>query len=702
MRLFQKLRNKPFCNNVHFFMFLIILLMLTIKYYFFSIFLMIYLIFIIKKTKLIIPIFITLGILIIELFIINSINYSDTNIIAKIEEVKDNSYIASYRGIKYQINDKNKDYIPGDIVEFDITYLDISEKSYDTDFDYKQYLKSNKILYLARANKSSKLRGGFSFNLLKYYYQNYLKNNININSFQYVNALVLGDNNLESDLKQGYSILGISHILAISGMHIMLLFQIISFLLLKVFHYYKKKLPLIIITTYVILIGAPISALRALIFLIIKYFNDKSNIKYTNLDILSITFILLMFIWPYTFYNQGFILTFLVSFILIFSNEIIKTKHKLLNMYLTYYLIYFSTLPIVISFNNYISIITLLISPILSVLVTFVVMPLSFIVAIIPISNNILSYVFLFLNNYIIWLSNIKIGFNIISFNIILKLIYYFIYIMLIISIIKKKNIIRYLVIYGVFIVGIINIKLINPITKITFIDVGQGDSCLIELNNNRGTILIDCYNCFDYLKNEGISTIDYMILTHSDNDHIKDSVEVYNYFNVKNVLIPFNDDGFNIIGTKVKSGSYFNIDNIKFEILGPIKTYDEKNSNSIVLKFIINNISFLFTGDMTIEEEKDIINKYKNKLDVDILKVGHHGSNTSSSNEFINCVTPKESIISVAKYNSYNLPNEEVVERLNKISNVYMTKDLGNIIIHILGNKYYIGGYKGNVFTIC
>ncbi len=694
MKLYQKLKNKPFCNNLHYFMISIMLLMLTIKYWYFCFLLIIFLIFIIKKTKLIFPIFICTFVVIVEVFIINSINYSDKNIIAKIDEVNDNTYVVSCKGIKYQIYDNN-DYIPGDIVEFDINYLDISEKSYETDFDYKEYLKSNKILYLAKANSSKKIRSGFSLNLIKYYYQRYLGNNISNNSYQYVNALVLGDNYLESDLKHGYSILGISHILAISGMHIMLLFQIISFLLLKIFHYYKKKIPLIIITTYVILIGAPISALRALIFLIIKYFNDKGNIKYTNLDIFSITFILLIFMWPYTFYNSGFILSFLVSFVLIFSSEIIKTKSKLLNMYLTYYLIYFSTLPIVISFNNYISFITLLISPILSIVTTFVVMPLSFIVAIIPFSDNIFNYIFMFLNNYIINLSNIKIGFNVMSFNMVLKMIYYFLFILVIRSIIKKKRIFLNLVIFGLFMIGIINVKLINPITKITFIDVGQGDSCLIELNNDRANILIDCYNCFDYLKNEGISRIDYMILTHSDNDHIKDSVDVYNYFDVKNVLLPFNDNGFNVNGIKVKGGSYFDISNIKFEILGPINTYSEKNSNSIVLKFSINGISFLFTGDMTIEEENDVINNYKNKLDVDILKVPHHGSNTSSSSLFLNYVTPKESIISVAKNNNYNLPNKEVVDRLNRISNVYMTSNLGNITINIIGDKYYINGYK-------
>ena len=97
----------------------------------------------------------------------------------------------------------------------------------------------------------------------------------------------------------------------------------------------------------------------------------------------------------------------------------------------------------------------------------------------------------------------------------------------------------------------------------------------------------------------------------------------------------------------------------------------------------------------MTEKEEIDLVNEYKDYLKCDILKVAHHGSNTSSSKEFINLVKPDISIISVGEYNNYGLPNKEIVDRLNKISNVYMTKNSGNINIRISKDKYNISTYR-------
>ena len=97
----------------------------------------------------------------------------------------------------------------------------------------------------------------------------------------------------------------------------------------------------------------------------------------------------------------------------------------------------------------------------------------------------------------------------------------------------------------------------------------------------------------------------------------------------------------------------------------------------------------------MTEKEENDVLNKYKNKLKSDILKVAHHGSNTSSSKEFIKCVNPKDSVISVGLNNSYNLPNKEIVDRIKNYSNIYLTSELGNIDLYIYSDHYDISGYR-------
>jgi len=702
--LLNKLKKKPFYNNFHIILFSIILLLIGIKYKFILIFLALYLIFImIKFKKLFIPSTILILFLFIEITTINLINKPSNNLIAKIDQIEDNGYIIDYNFYKIKIIDKsNFDYIPGDKIEINLEYQDIKEKSYLEDFDYKEYLKSNKILYLAKAINSKKISSGFSLNLFKYYYENYLNNLLNEETYSYVKAIVFADNDIESDLKEGYSMLGISHILAISGFHIILLFNFISLILKKIFRYYHNLIPLIIISIYVISIGNPPRALRALLFLILSFFNEKGDIKYTKLDIYSISFILMIISWPYLFYNKGFILSFLVSFILIFINEIIKTKYKLLYLYLLYLIIYFSTLPIISSFNNQISFLALMLSPILSLILSYIIIPISYIIFIIPASDLIFNYLFKFLNLYILNILNYNLKINIPSFNIYKMIFYYLALFLLIKSIIINKNKIKFFILFISTLLIIINIKLINPMTKITFIDVGQGDSCLIELPFGKANILIDSYNSIDFIKSKGLSTIDYLILTHGDSDHSKEAVDVINYFNVKNVIL--NNDSFNEIENNIinecknKNINYknnidkININNYIFYFLNT-KLYDTENDNSLVIYTNIDGVDLLFMGDAEKNREEDIIKKYKfNKID--ILKVGHHGSNTSSTKDFINYINPKISIISVGLNNYYGHPNEEVLNNLKK-SKIYMTKDNGNITVNIFNNKYYINTYK-------
>lgn len=207
--------------------------------------------------------------------------------------------------------------------------------------------------------------------------------------------------------------------------------------------------------------------------------------------------------------------------------------------------------------------------------------------------------------------------------------------------------------------------------------------------------MVIDAYNSFDYLKRMGISKIDYLILTHSDEDHIKDAKSIISYFNVKNIYYPYYDNGFmDYEGTKIKYKDSFFLGKYKVNVLAPIKEYEDKNSNSLVLHFNIDGFTFLFTGDMTIEEENDVIEVYNNKIQADVLKVGHHGSNTSTQEKFLELVQPKYSIISVKKDNSYHLPSEDVLYRLKQKSRVLTTMDCGNITFYIY-NKMWLLPYR-------
>ncbi len=701
--LLTLLRKKPYSNNLFYILAIIILLILSLKYTFIYILLGLLLVYIIiKKSKLLLPILIIVSLFVIRIIIDNMTNkleIKDTYQIYVSDVIDDNKYIAYTNNKKILLYDNNK-VKPGDIYEAKISFYDDEYKNYDTDFDTIYYYKSKGITKCGKVTHLDYIKSTFSIYSIKYYYSNYLKDNLSKESYDYVNALVFGDNNLDTNIKDSYSILGISHILAISGMHIIFLFNIISFILLKVFHYYKRLIPIAIISIFIILIGAPLSSVRALLFLILSSINIGKN-RYSRLDILSISCLIMLLINPYYLYNTGFILSFLVSGVIILIDMLFKkSDSKLFSMYRSYLMIFIITLPFVINISGRISLVSIILSPIISFILGYILLPISYILGIIPITDFIFKYIFIGINLYIVNLGDIIPIIHFEAFNIYMIVIYYVLFLIGILGIYKNKGIISFMLLF-IFILSIYGIRYINPIGRITFISCGQGDSAVVELPNNKGVMVIDCFNSIEYLRKRGINNIDYLVLTHSDNDHIGDYKEIINEFNVNNIFYPKYDDKFDDLLIDYKNKypitdlSKINSKEFNFEILGPINKYDDPNSNSIVLKLNMYNTSILFTGDMTVKEESDLIEKYDYRLDSDILKVAHHGSDTSSSIKFLNLVSQRYSIISVGKNNSYGLPNKEIVERLDNISDIYMTKDNGNIDIYIYNDKLWVKPYR-------
>lgn len=211
-----------------------------------------------------------------------------------------------------------------------------------------------------------------------------------------------------------------------------------------------------------------------------------------------------------------------------------------------------------------------------------------------------------------------------------------------------------------------------RPFTKISFIDVGQGDSILIQNYLNNGTILIDTgskYNYFKlrkYLYSQSIYNIDYLVITHNDSDHNGNLNSINTDFKVGNII------------DKPSDIKYKGINLINLEI----DNFDNDNDNSLVYWTKLNSVSFLFTGDISENAEKILVEKYPN-LNINILKVSHHGSNTATSTEFLQSTLPEISIISTS--GMYGHPSKEVIDNLNdfKVAN-YITRYCGNIEIYI------------------
>jgi beta-lactamase superfamily II metal-dependent hydrolase len=249
--------------------------------------------------------------------------------------------------------------------------------------------------------------------------------------------------------------------------------------------------------------------------------------------------------------------------------------------------------------------------------------------------------------------------------------------------------------------------KLERTTLEVHFIDVGQADSILIKVPTGEN-MLIDAGNNGDselldkYLKAQGIEKIDVAVGTHPHEDHIGSLDTVINNFDVKKVYMPkyahttktFEDVLLAIKnkGLKISTpipGDTFNLGEAKFSILAPNgDNYKSINDYSIVLRMEYGNNSFLFTGDSEDLSEKEILEK-KYNVQADVLKVAHHGSTTSTSDEFLNAVSPEFAVISCGEGNDYGHPHKEIVSKLNKKGiKILRTDELGTIVINSDGEN--------------
>lgn len=242
---------------------------------------------------------------------------------------------------------------------------------------------------------------------------------------------------------------------------------------------------------------------------------------------------------------------------------------------------------------------------------------------------------------------------------------------------------------------------------EVHFIDVGQGDAILIKSKDDA--VLIDSGTrvyqdrLLKYLNEEGIKGLNYIIASHPHEDHIGGLAHIINNIKTENIIMPevtANTQSFelliNSIGSNdvnpiiAKSGDIYEIENSKFVILSPNKNrYEKLNNYSVGIKLVYGSSSFIFTGDAEDVSELEMVERFGQDLRANLLKLGHHGSNTSSTEEFLDAVNPQYAIISLGKNNEYGHPHKEVMDRLEERGiTIYRTDMLASIIAKTDGEK--------------
>ena len=567
----------------------------------------------------------------------------------------------------------------GDTIEFVGEFKDISGNTNFNLFNYKYYLYSEKI-YKNFVFKSYEVKTKSN----KIVYNTYNKIEERINKFKassFTKAMILGDTStFEDEIMENYKINGIVHLFAISGMHV----GILATIILKILNKISKNLKLnyllisLVLLFYMLLINS-VSIKRSVVMFILCSVKKVFNLKISTLNILFYIFAFYFYENPYVIYNLGFKLSYLVSLGLIISSKKLKGKNYLNSLVITSTISFLVSMPIIINSNFEINLLSIFINVLIIPIVSIILFPLSIITFAFPIFDNVLNYLLNGFNVLNRFLASNSIVLNIPKLNY-LEIIVYYLLLLLILK--RRKHILLLVVLIIIF-------KLkpffnINP--YLTMIDVGQGDAILITYPFNKNNILIDVggsASSFNnaispYLKSIGIRRIDHLIISHGDADHIIGAYDLIKNFNVKNIYInsysnsQFEEKLLTEFDVKIISEETKIDENII------IYNFPTNNENDDSLLTYFKDFKILLMGDAS----KNIESKL-NIFDINILKVGHHGSKTSSDKEFIDKLKPKIALISVGLKNKYKHPNQIVLDNL-KYSKTYLTSKSGMIKINL------------------
>ncbi|MGX1263660.1 competence protein ComEC [Rossellomorea marisflavi] len=536
-------------------------------------------------------------------------------------------------------------------------------------------------------------------------------------------ALLFGETaGIAEETMEAYRALGVVHLLAISGLHVGLISACVFFLLLRAGLRKERAgwVVIVFLLCYMVITGAAPSVVRASSMLIVILLGQKAFLGIKTIDSLSIIFSVMVFYDPYLLFHAGFQLSFFVSFSLVLSsNRILSSSSTLLQAFKVTFVSQVASLPFILHHFFEFSVIGFLTNLLYVPLYSLVILPAAFLLyataAIgihLPLAMELFQSLLGWTDRFSVFLASFPFSTLILGRPHPIVTAGYFVIIWVVFFLVEKGRWVKTTVVLVSFISLHLLWNAYRPYGEITFIDVGQGDAILIELPFNQGTYLIDTGGnltfpqeeweerkkafstgkdiVVPYLKSKGIQSVDKLILTHGDLDHVGGAVDVLEELNVKEVWISPGSGQKEVMADvmiaagesavrEVKMGNAWLAGDSSFSVLSPDDAVYEGNDDSLVIYAHIGGMKWLFTGDLEEGGERKTIRRYN--IVADVLKVGHHGSASSTSDEFLEAVNPQVAIISAGKDNRFGHPHPDVVERLKKKGvKIYNTADDGAV----------------------
>lgn len=608
-------------------------------------------------------------------------------------------------------------------------------------FDYRQYLYFQRIHWVVDSSSFSSAHfiapSAFSPAVLLYSLQTYFSKSLNKtfpNESEWMKALLLGDrSDITQEMTEDYTKLGIIHVLAISGLHMTIIVEGMrrGLRLLGITRESVLLLTLLFIPFYVLITGMSPSVIRSGMMASISLLGVYLHRPRDGLNILGAALFIMLLVNPYQLWNVGFQLSFLVTWaILLFVPQFETCFPKLPSFIATFLFIpliaQVISFPILIHFFHQFSLLSFFINVLFVPLFTFWFIPFGFLAFLLGLISPGIAYLPASLLGNSLQLMNKTLTAIATSNGGQIYLasppVWWFAlyYMMLIYKWWWPKEMRSSWLLLGFL---LLSIPLFNYLIKndvqITFLDVGQGDAIVIQFPNHKVYLIdgggkplstgrIDLWQkgkpTFDagkryvlpFLKSQGINRIDTLVMTHGDLDHIGGLSSVIAEMKIGRVIgngkppsSREEESLYTVIKEKRipiywgKRGITWQEGIARWTLLNPgSNKLQSDNNSSIVLMLEAYNYHFLFTGDLEKEGEKDILAHEKLPI-IDVLKVGHHGSRSSTSSDLLEQIHPVVSIISAGRNNRFGHPHKETIEALERFkSDVYRTDEQGAIQI--------------------
>lgn len=546
-------------------------------------------------------------------------------------------------------------------------------------------------------------------------------------------ALIIGEQeNVDQELNRAYQKLGITHLFAISGLHVALVSLLVFELLLRlrIRREHATIFMMIILPIYACIAGGAPSVWRSVtvveMLLVSKIFSAKLSID----DALSLSFILLVLYQPSMIFQIGFQLSYLATAALVFSSTILQsTQNTLLQSFYMTIVCQLLVYPLLIYHFFELSLSSFIANIVFIPLFSFVILPINLVLFVLSmLFNQLAQLLFLIyepmreiVTQVIMWCQALPYQMWVTGRPSVLLCCIAFLGVLFAFVYVEKRKYKMALVciIIPAFVIHVA--PSLHKDARISFLSVGQGDCIVIELPYRKKTYVMDTGGLlrFDqeqwkqskteyevgrrivvpYLKGRGIRTVDKLLLTHADADHAEGAEEVMEEIRVKEIHVSPNSWGKSVMEDVVAivkqdkiplkekiAGDKWREADTQFEYLSPADTQYEGNNDSLVLLLRYGKFKLLLTGDLEEDGELQLVKKKEQLIShLDILKVGHHGSKTSSGEKFLEVTKPRVSIFSAGLNNRYKHPSSEVVERFQNLGLPTLnTAEVGTIEIRV------------------